>query len=142
MSSSQPSADIALYNEPPTTDEYLNLRAASGLSPFSRQAAERGLAGSVHAVTLRAGQELVGMGRLIGDGGCFFQVVDIAVRPDHQGQGLGTRIMRALMDWVEAELPTSAYISLIADGEANRLYARFGFAATAPASIGMAFRKP
>ncbi|WP_373454357.1 hypothetical protein [Cereibacter changlensis] len=27
------------------------------------------------------------MGRLIGDGGCFFQIVDIAVDPSHQGQG-------------------------------------------------------
>jgi hypothetical protein len=31
------------------------------------------------------------------------------------------------------------YVSLIADGKAHALYAQFGFAPTAPASIGMAY---
>ncbi|GAA1752289.1 hypothetical protein [Luedemannella helvata] len=33
--------------------------------------------------------------------------------------------------------PATAYLSLIADGEAHRLYRRYGFTDTAPASIGM-----
>jgi GNAT superfamily N-acetyltransferase len=82
--------------------------------------------------------EAVGMGRLIGDGGCFFQVVDIAVLPAHQGQGLGKRIMQAISDYIRDHVPASAYVSLIADGQAHRLYAQYGFAMTAPASVGMA----
>ena len=35
------------------------------------------------------------MGRVIGDGGLFFQVVDIAVEPAHQGRGLGKAIVAA-----------------------------------------------
>ncbi len=80
------------------------------------------------------------MGRVIskrGDGGCFFQVVDIAVVPEHQGRGLGTRIMKALVHRLQHHAPPSAYVSLIADGNAHRLYSKFGFAATAPESIGM-----
>jgi ribosomal protein S18 acetylase RimI-like enzyme len=30
---------------------------------------------------------LIGMGRIVGDGGTSYQVVDIAVRPEHQGAG-------------------------------------------------------
>lgn len=78
------------------------------------------------------------MGRLVGDGGLTVQICDVAVDPAHQGHGLGTAIMRALVDYVNANVPRSAYVSLIADGDANRLYARFGFRPTAPASIGMA----
>ncbi|KAF1012847.1 MAG: hypothetical protein GAK31_03933 [Stenotrophomonas maltophilia] len=33
--------------------------------------------------------------------------------------------------------PPSAYVSLLADGQAHRLYAQYGFALTAPASQGM-----
>jgi len=33
------------------------------------------------------------MGRVVGDGGCFHQVVDIAVLPRHQGKEVGKRIM-------------------------------------------------
>ncbi|MFC3179986.1 GNAT family N-acetyltransferase [Cypionkella sinensis] len=124
----------------PTATEYLHLRAAAGLSPFSEEAASRGLAGTLFAVVLEQEDRVVGMGRLIGDGGCFFQIVDIAVIPSDQGQGLGKTIMRELMEFVTGHLPASAYVSLIADVPANRLYEKFGFVETAPRSLGMARR--
>ena len=77
------------------------------------------------------------MGRIIGDGGCFLQVVDIAVVPDRQGQGLGKAVMQQLDEWLRGHA-VGAYVSLIADGQAHRLYAQFGFALTAPRSVGMA----
>jgi ribosomal protein S18 acetylase RimI-like enzyme len=121
----------------PAIDDYLRLRKVSGLSPFSREAAEKGLPNSVFGVCLMRGDETVGMGRIIGDGGCFFQVTDIAIQPEHQGRGLAKWIMTALSDFI-ATLPKSAYVSLIADVPANRLYAQFGFDETAPRSVGMA----
>ncbi|MGA0615718.1 GNAT family N-acetyltransferase [Paracoccus sp. KR1-242] len=124
----------------PTVEEYLRLRAAAGLSAFSVEAATLGLAGTVFAVIVQHAGHAVGMGRLIGDGGCFFQVVDIAVDPAHQGRGLGKAIMAALTEHIDSQLPASAYVSLIADVPANRLYEQFGFAETAPRSLGMARR--
>ena len=82
----------------------------------------------------------IGMGRLVGDGGCFFQVVDIAVDPAHQGRGLGKAIMAALTVFMADKLPPSAYVSLIADVPAQELYKQFGFQETAPRSLGMARR--
>ena len=123
----------------PTPDEYLTLRAAAGLSPFSRAAAELALPNTIFAVVIEEAGRAIGMGRLIGDGGCFFQIVDIAVDPAFQGRGLGKRIMAGLMAHV-ATLPKGAYVSLIADTPADRLYAQFGFVATARRSLGMAYR--
>ena len=82
------------------------------------------------------------MGRIVGDGGLNYEVVDIAVHPDYQRQGLGSRIMTALMAYLEREAPSSAYVSLIADHGAPALYSKFGFEFTAPASVGMALRIP
>ena len=82
---------------------------------------------------------VVGMGRVIGDGGCFFIVVDIAVAPALQGRGLGQRIMAALDAWLRATVPESAYVSLVADGDAKHLYAKFGFVETAPVSVNMEY---
>ncbi len=124
----------------PTVSEYMQLRAVAGLSPFSEEAAARGLVGTVFAIVLEQGDRVVGMGRLIGDGGCFFQIVDIAVNPSDQGLGLGKTIMRELMEFVTTHLPASAYVSLIADLPANQLYKKFGFVETAPRSVGMARR--
>ena len=48
--------------------------------------------------------------------------------------------MEALVAFIDNELPENAYVSLIADVPADRLYARFGFEETAPAGLGMARR--
>jgi len=130
--------DYRIESHVPGIDDYLRLRQASGLSPFSREAAEKGLPNSIFGVCLMSGDTIIGMGRIIGDGGCFFQVTDIAIMPEHQGRGLGKMIMAALTDYIENRLPKTAYVSLIADGPANYLYRQFGFVETAPRSVGMA----
>lgn len=130
-------SDYRIEVRVPGIEDYLRLRRVAGLGPFSREAAEKGLPNSVFGVCLMRGDSVVGMGRIIGDGGCFFQVTDIAIEPAHQGRGLAKWIMQALTDFI-ATLPKSAYVSLIADVPANRLYAQFGFEETAPRSLGMA----
>ncbi len=122
----------------PSIDEYRHLRVAAGLSAKSAEAAAAGLPNTLFAVLIRKDGETIGMGRVIGDGGLFFQVVDIAVEPAHQGRGLGKAIVGRIVEYLQATAPVGAYVSLIADGEAWRLYAQFGFKLTAPASVGMA----
>jgi GNAT superfamily N-acetyltransferase len=127
-----------LHPHPPAPDEYRRLRAVSGLSPKSAEMAARGLPNSICGVTVLHEGRAVGMGRVIGDGGTSYQIVDIAVAPAHHRRGLGRRIMAALMERLAEIGPPGAYVSLIADRPADQLYAQFGFEDTAPASIGMA----
>lgn len=133
-------SDYALVVGNPSVADYRRLRLVSGLSGKSQEAAEAGLPNSWFAVTIRHGAETVGMGRVIGDGGTAFQIIDIAVEPAHQGQGLGKTIVAALVEHLRAHAPASAYVSLIADGDAQYLYAKYGFEPVMPASIGMAMR--
>ncbi|QSX39014.1 GNAT family N-acetyltransferase [Shewanella sedimentimangrovi] len=125
----------------PSVETYRQLRSTAGLSPKTIEAAERGLPNSLFAVQIFCDGTPVGMGRVIGDGGAFYQVVDIAVLPEHQGRGLGKMIMAEIADYIEREVPESGYVSLLADGEAYRLYQQYGFALTAPASVGMGLKK-
>lgn len=124
----------------PSSEDYRRLRVVTGLSPKSAEGAAIGLPNSLFGVTVRKGGKVVGMGRVVGDGGLFFQVTDIAVEPEHQGRGLGKAIVGRIMEYLRQEAPSQAYVSLIADGEAHHLYAQFGFVPTAPASIGMELR--
>lgn len=130
-------AGLKCIPHPPSVAEYCDLRVRAGLSPKTREAATLGLPHTVFGVSIREGEQLLAMGRLVGDRGCFLQVVDIAVVPEWQGQGLGKAVMRELDAWLQAHA-VGAYVSLIADGDAHRLYAQFGFALTAPRSVGMA----
>ncbi len=132
-------AGYELAPETPSSADYRRLRAVAGLSPKSVEGAAAGLPNTLFGVVARKGGEVVGMGRIVGDGGLFFQVVDIAVEPAHQGRGLGKAIMGAIVGHLRQTAPVGAHVSLLADGDAQRLYAQFGFKPTAPASVGMAF---
>lgn len=131
----------SISHDIPSVETYRYLRQASGLSAKTVEAASRGLPNSLFAVQILCAGQTVAMGRVIGDGGTFYQVVDIAVLPEHQGRGLGKKVMSEIQGYMEREVPASAYVSLLADGEAYRLYQQYGFALTAPASVGMALKK-
>ena len=128
-----------LLDDVPSVDEYRRLREIAGLSPKSAAAAATGLPNSWAAALVRtADGTAVGMGRVIGDGGCFFQVVDIAVSPEHQRRGLGGAILARLLERLRADGPADAYVSLFADPPGRELYRRHGFRETAPDQVGMA----
>lgn len=118
-------------------DIYCKMRITCGLSHKTPAAAEIGLKNSLYSVMITEEDKVIGMGRIIGDGGCFCQVVDICVIPEKQGKGIGKIIMSNIMQYVKTSLPDSCYTSLIADGDASFLYEKFGFADTLPASRGM-----
>jgi GNAT superfamily N-acetyltransferase len=122
----------------PSLEDYRRLRVETGRSPRAPEAAARGLAGSLFALQLVHEGRVVGMARVIGDGGCFFQVVDVAVDPDHPGRGLGRALMAAVLEWLASHVPETGYVSLLPDVPANGLYAQFGFRPTAPETLGMA----
>ena len=134
--------DYRLVDGPPSAEDYLALRVRAGLTPRRPEQAHAAVGGSwaaVHVLDERTGAT-VGMGRVIGDGGWYFHVVDMAVLPEHQRRGLGDAILTALLDRIRDGAPAGAYVNLLADPPGRKLYERHGFAATAPRSIGMARR--
>jgi GNAT superfamily N-acetyltransferase len=133
-------SEYMMITQFPSVADYCRLRVATGLSPKTLEAATAGLAGTWFGVSIIHRDEVVGMARIVGDGGCFFQLVDLAVAPAHQGQGLAARIMSALVDHLRQHAPASAYVTLFADGTIGRLHERFGFTPTAPGSTGMHLR--
>ncbi|QIL21152.1 GNAT family N-acetyltransferase [Thermomonas sp. HDW16] len=130
---------IRLVERFPGVADYVRMRALTGLSPKSEEAARRSLGNTTFGVSLLRGEEVVGMGRIIGDGACFHFVVDIAVDPALQGQGLGKRIMGALDAWLRVNALPTAHVSLFADGDAKHLYEKYGFAQSEK-SVGMFYR--
>jgi ribosomal protein S18 acetylase RimI-like enzyme len=140
--SSRPAPGYRLVEGPPAVDDYLALRERSGLTPKSREQAVAALPGSWAAchVVHEASGETVGMGRVLGDGGWYFHVVDMAVLPEHQRRGLGDAVLTWLLERIGAQAPPGAHVNLLADPPGRRLYERHGFAETAPRSVGMELR--
>ena len=124
---------------PPVAD-YVRLREESGLSPRTEAQAAPGLAGTwwgCHVVHDATG-EVVAMARVIGDGGWYFHIADMATLPAHQRRGLGDLVLTALLDRIRVAAPPGAFVSLMADPPGRKLYARHGFTEDRNAAIGMA----
>lgn len=132
--------EIEISLSPPTAEEYRTLMRSVDFTVFPAIVAAESLKRSCHVVTLRTGGKLVGMGRIVGDGICFVEIIDVVVDPAHQGIGLGKVIMDALMSYVSTQLAEGAFVTLSAHVPADRLYTRYGFKETAPDALGMCYR--
>ncbi|RQU15165.1 N-acetyltransferase [Burkholderia cenocepacia] len=133
--------EYIIRQEVPSVSAYIEIRVAAGLSRKSEQAATIGLKHGLFSVVAYWGSVPIGIGRVIGDGGCFFEVVDIAVLPAHQKKGVGDLIMRALMGYIHENAPSTAYVSLMADHGTPKFYERYGFQPSVlPKKAGMFLR--
>ncbi len=124
----------------PDAETFLSLRAGAGMSPRSVQGATKGLGQELFSVLLRLeeSEEIVGMGRVVGDGGTIFVICDMLVIEEFQRKGGGTIIMDAIMDYLLQEAPPNSYINLMAD--VDGFYERWGFEPSLPRSRGMVLR--
>ncbi|MEZ5119325.1 MAG: GNAT family N-acetyltransferase [Candidatus Nanopelagicales bacterium] len=113
--------------EPPTVEEYVRLRREAGLTPRTEEQARPALENSWCWVHVRIGGEAVAMGRVIGDGGWYFHIADMATLPDHQRKGIGRAVLDALLQRIHAEAPAQPWITLFADPPGVALYRGAGF---------------
>ncbi|MEV0008570.1 GNAT family N-acetyltransferase [Streptomyces sp. NPDC051840] len=122
------SSPFVLTDRLPTPAEHRRLAEAVGWShAFDVSTVPASLAGSVAGAVASAGGQVVGMGRLVGDGVKYFYVQDVAVLPAHQGTGIGKALVRHLLDHVARVAPATAFVGLFATDEALPLYEREGF---------------
>lgn len=63
----------------------------------------------------------------MGDGGIFFLIVDIIVIPEYQGLGIGSEIVRQLLEWIHATASTDSMIWLFAAEGKEGFYEKLGF---------------
>jgi GNAT superfamily N-acetyltransferase len=131
----------ALLPGPPSVADYLDLRVRAGLSLKTEAQPRAALAGGWAACRVEAGGGSVAMGRVIGDGGWYFHVLDMAVLPAHQRRGLGAAVLEFLLDEIRDRAPAEPWVTLLADEPGRPLYERFGFVETAPGSVGMVLRR-
>jgi GNAT superfamily N-acetyltransferase len=130
----------AVIERTPTVTEYNRVRRAAGLPLKDETAARQGLANTLFGVCVMQDDVVVGMGRVIGDGGLFYDLVDIAVVSEHQHQGVGRMIMEALIAYVHAHARPSSIVCLMANKGVAPFYEKFGFKARDPDMPGMMIR--
>ena len=87
-----------IFSDSMTPEEYNELRVAVDWRPITLGQAGRGLENTTFLSVAREGGKIVAMGRVLFDYGYTAYIGDVIVRPEYQGQGIGSRIVKSLMD--------------------------------------------
>lgn len=122
----------------PTATELRMLALSVGWEDnFDWDTMQASLDGSLRGVIATADDEIVGSGRLVGDGVRYFYVQDVLVRPDAAGEWLATEIVKRLLLWAGSHASAKAIIGLFASPDAVGVYDALGFVRADLDPIGM-----
>jgi len=125
----------------PTVQEYNDVRRAAGLRVKDEVVVQRGLPNTLYAICVVHDEVVVGIGRVIGDGGLFYDIVDVAVVAEHQKKGVGKMIMDGLMSYIDVHALPSSLVCLMANKGVAPFYEKYGFKAREPDMPGMVIRR-
>jgi GNAT superfamily N-acetyltransferase len=120
-------SEIRVEVHTPSPDEYNWLRREAEWPEMDTETCRRCLPESQHVVSAFDGKALVGMGRIVGDGGLCFYIQDVIVARSHRRRGVGTALMDALMEFIAHQAVADTYVGLMSAVGKEEFYTRFGF---------------
>ena len=120
-------AGLSFRHDPPNPIDFIRLRVECGWGQIEASAAQEALSSSLIHITCYFKDELVGMGRVIGDGALNFYLQDIIVRPAFQGHCIGKTLVSMLLDETKKRAGKGATIGLMSARGKENFYSDFGF---------------
>lgn len=125
-----------------TYQEYVSLRSSVGWNNFAEEQVAQSISNSIYTITVFDNEQTIAMGRLIGDG-IYYLVVDIVVRPEYQGRGIGGKIIDMLLTYVDDMTPIGgrASVQLIAEQGKEAFYIKKRFKCIPHESCGSGMQR-
>jgi len=120
--------EVQILKKQISVEDYMNLREIVGWgNPENIEAIERGLKNTLYSICIEVEEQIIGYGRVVGDGGFTFYIQDIIVLPSYQRLGLGNKIMAELMEYITSTYPPGSSVGLMSAKGKEDFYKKFGF---------------
>jgi ribosomal protein S18 acetylase RimI-like enzyme len=119
--------ECTIVEKLPTPQEYNWLRNLVGWRTYQEDVIAIALPNTLYCVCAYRGEQLVGMARIIGDGGMVYYIQDVIVIPDYQRQGIGTQMMDMIMVFIRLHASHNSIIGLMSAVGKEAFYERYGF---------------
>ena len=87
------------------------------------------------AVCVYKQNAIVGMARVVGDG-AYYTIFDVVVHSNHQKQGIGSILIKEIVNWFESIKDNDSYLYLGASENKEKFYEKFGFKSRPYAGMG------
>ena len=118
--------------------DYLAIRSKVGWKILLEDQGRKALENSICVAGAYDGNQLIGMGRIVGDGAVICYIQDLIVTPEYQGQGVGSLLLGHLIDYVE-DLRTEnseMMLCLMCAKGREKFYEKHGFIARPTEQLG------
>ena len=121
-----------------SVDEFNLLYDAVGWGAYDDNITQKALDNTFYSVSAYDDNKIVGYGRIIGDTICFLYIQDIMVKPEYQGNKIGTMIMNKLLEKTNEIKQENPDLRVYLGASKNReeFYEKFGFIKRIDADLG------
>lgn len=129
---------IKLLENVKNVEEYNKLFDEVGWGSYDIKVSKLALENSLYTVSIYDDDKIVGFGRLIGDGVCYFYIHDVMVLPSYQKKGIGTMIIDKLKNKVLEYKKINPYLRLYLGASLGKeeFYKKCGFITREEAGLG------
>jgi GNAT superfamily N-acetyltransferase len=113
-----------------TVNEYLEIESKmENMDTTTREQAKKSLDNQICSIVAIKNGQIIGIGRLIGDAAIYWCIVDVWVLPEYQGKGIGSNIVKALIQYVNENSFSGSSVSLFLMSAKDKegFYDRLGF---------------
>lgn len=120
---------MIIYENKLGVEEFCNLQESVGFGRPDSKQVETALKNSIYILSVEEDGKIVGMGRLVGDYARNFYLQDIFINPHYQRKGIGTAIVKKLLNYIEnLEIKNcSIMVGLMAAKGKEDFYKKLGF---------------
>ncbi|PUA39451.1 GNAT family N-acetyltransferase [Paenibacillus elgii] len=126
-----------IIERPPTVLEHKTLWEAVGWGQVNIEMTGQSIANSVYCLVAVSAGNVIGMGRIVGDGAMYYYIQDVAVLPEYQNMGVGKQIIEKLLNFINDHCAGSGFVGLFASHGKDEFYEKFGFKNHSPGMTGM-----
>ena len=117
------------YTNNITVEEYNKLRKSVDWILVTEKRAAIALGNTFYLCVAMVGEEPVGMVRVVSDGGYTYFITDVIVKPEYQGNHIGTELITRTLDYIQKDVMEgeTVMVSLMSAFERETFYQRVGF---------------
>lgn len=105
-------SQITLVDNILQAEDFVRLRIEAGFAEVPVEHARKALQNGLINVSAIYNGELVGMGRLVGDGAMYWYLQEIIILPKYQRKGIGTMIVNHLVDYAKVNSVTGKFTTI------------------------------
>lgn len=129
---------IEYKNRIPDQESFFRLYNSTGWNASGRLSTDiifKGIMNSWYIISVFDGTKLIGVGRIVSDGGYQVFITDVIVLPEHRHKGIGRKIMEHLLAYCREH--NVAWVQLSCAKGKKGFYEKFGFEKRSADAPGM-----